>query len=163
MKIVKNFLNEDSFNAIEKVLFKPRSYFPWYLSQGVSELHDGFSQLTHTFFQHDMKPNVNSPYYDLIIPVLKILKPKQLYRIKANLLFKTHVSTEHGYHVDYADCTTSILYLDTNNGYTKFKKSKNKIKSERNKLVSFDSNLEHTGATCTNKPYRTVINFNYII
>ena len=118
MKIVKNFLNEENIKAIEHAFFDPFNHFPWFLSQGVSELNDGFFQLTHTFFQEDMKPNVNSPYYDLMIPVLKILKPRQLYRIKANLLFKTHVSTEHGYHVDYADCTTSILYLDTNNGYT---------------------------------------------
>ena len=163
MKIVKNFLNEENIKAIEHAFFDPFNHFPWFLSQGVSEVYDGFSQLTHTFFQHDMDPNINSSYYNLMLPVLKILKPRQLYRIKANLLFKTSVFIEHGYHVDYPNCMTSILYLNTNNGYTKFKKSKKKIKSEKNKLVSFDSNLEHTGATCTNEPYRSVINFNYIL
>ena len=163
MKIMKNFLSEDSFKAIEQVIYNPVSDFCWFLSQGIHHMHDGFSQMTHTFYQIDLNPSISSKYYDLMVPILKILNPKKLYRIRANLLFKTHIPIEHGYHIDYSDCKTSILYINTNNGYTKFNESQEKIRSERNKMISFDSNLEHTGATCTNQPYRIVINFNYVI
>ena len=167
MKIVKNFMDEKNFEALEKVFFQPLNYFPWFLSQGINKISssggDGFSQLTHTFYQSSMTPNINSQYYDLMIPILNFLKPKQVHRIKGNVLFKTHVPVEHGYHIDYSDCTTSILYINTNNGYTKFKESQEKVQSERNKMVSFDSNLEHTGATCTDKNYKMVINFNYTL
>ena len=42
MKIVKNFLNEENIKAIEHAFFDPFNHFPWFLSQGVSELNDGF-------------------------------------------------------------------------------------------------------------------------
>ena len=54
------------------------------------------------------------------------------------------------------------LSLNTCNGYTKFKKS-GKVKSVANRMVIFDSNLEHQGVTCTDKKRRVVINFNYDI
>ena len=53
------------------------------------------------------------------------------------------------------------LYLNSNNGYTRFKEG-GKIFSERNKLVKFKGNKYHTGSTCTDKEYRSIINFNYI-
>jgi hypothetical protein len=53
---------------------------------------------------------------------------------------------------------TGILYINTNNGYTKFKNGK-KIKSKKNQYVEFDSKLEHTGSTCTDEDRRIVINF----
>ena len=34
--------------------------------------------------------------------------------------------------------------------------------SEENKIVTFDSDIEHTGSSCTNKKRRIVINFNYL-
>ena len=56
--------------------------------------------------------------------------------------------------------TTAILYINTNNGYTKFKKG-GKVKSVANRVVIFDSNLEHMGYACTNEKRRIVVNFNY--
>ena len=57
---------------------------------------------------------------------------------------------------------TAIYYVNTNNGYTKFKKNNKKIISEKNKLIIFDNDLEHTGSTCTDDRLRVVINFNYV-
>ena len=87
-----------------------------------------------------------------------------LVRAKANLLFKTDKIYEHGMHTDFENntkVTTGIFYVNTNDGYTKFKNG-TIINSEQNKYVEFDGNLEHTGSTCTNSKYRIVINFNYI-
>ena len=36
-----------------------------------------------------------------------------------------------------------------------------KITSEENKLIKFNSQLEHTGTSCTDENRRVVINFNY--
>jgi hypothetical protein len=92
---------------------------------------------------------------------LKKLSVKSLLRVKANLLHKTEKTIEHGFHRDFPyENNTAIFYLNTNNGYTKFK-NKKIIKSEKNKLVDFNSSLEHTGSTCTDEDYRIVINFNY--
>jgi len=36
-----------------------------------------------------------------------------------------------------------------------------KVESVANRLVEFDSNLEHTGSSCTDENIRVVINLNY--
>ena len=63
-------------------------------------------------------------------------------------------------HIDQPKGKTGIFYINTCNGYTKFKNGE-KIKSEKNKYVEFDSILEHTGSSCTDEKRRIVINFNY--
>ena len=57
--------------------------------------------------------------------------------------------------------TTSILYLNTNNGWTAIK-GYGKVERVANRMVIFDSNLQHSGVTCTDKNRRVVINFNYV-
>ena len=73
---------------------------------------------------------------------------------------------EHGFHRDVeppiVGAITSILYLNTNNGYTAFEDG-TKIPSVANTFVSFPSGMKHTRTTCTDVKFRGVINFNYII
>ena len=56
--------------------------------------------------------------------------------------------------------TTSIFYINTNNGYTKFENGE-KVESVANRMVTFSTNLKHTGTSCTDERTRVVINFNY--
>ena len=56
--------------------------------------------------------------------------------------------------------TTAIYYLNTNNGFTKFENG-DKVNSVANRMVIFDSNLKHTGTSCTDAHARMLINFNY--
>ena len=154
---IKNFLDKDSFKDIEEIFFSYPNYFPWYLGPGKSFEGDGHLQFVHLFFSNN---KINSPDFTKLDPILKILKPKTLIRIKANLLSKTDKIIEHPYHIDCKDCKTAIFYINTNNGFTKFKNNKI-IKSEKNKLIKFNSNLEHGGTTCTDTNVRIVINFNY--
>jgi len=63
--------------------------------------------------------------------------------------------------VDKDNIKTSIYYFNTNNGYTLFKDGK-KIDSVQNRLITFPSSMEHTGTTCTDQPFRLVLNMNYI-
>ena len=55
---------------------------------------------------------------------------------------------------------TSILYLNTNDGYTIFEDG-TKIESVENRLVTFDSHIKHSGTSCTNQKVRLVLNMNY--
>ena len=83
------------------------------------------------------------------------------YRIKANLAPRTVFHKESAWHIDSFPCsTTAILYMNTNNGWTEFKK-RGRVKSVANRAVIFDSNLEHRGVTCTDANRRVLINFNY--
>jgi len=157
MKIIKNFLPKEDFEKIKVTMTNP--FFPWYLNDGVNLEKDGYIQFTHIFFNNTSY--VNSPHFNLVEPILKKLKIKALLRVKANLLHRTEKIIEHGYHTDFNyENTTAIFYINTNNGYTKFK-NKKICKSEENKMVYFNSKIEHTGSTCTDENYRVVLNINY--
>lgn len=165
MKIYKNFLEEKDIDSILAVLESDR--FSWYFNivvrkEDLSPKATQNFQFTHSFYgQH----KVQSDFFDLLTPVFLKIKPLSLLRIKANLVTKASKIVEHGMHVDFVSphtkIFTGILYLNTNNGYTRFGNGK-KIKSVKNQFVEFDSSLKHTGTTCTDKERRMVINFNYV-
>ena len=76
---------------------------------------------------------------------------------------KTIFHRKQSYHVDYRNnptVKTAILYINTNNGCTKFKEH-GKVKSVENRIVIFDSNLEHQGVTCTDQKRRVVSYFYF--
>ena len=106
--------------------------------------------------------------YSLFDLVQQKLGVSRLERIKANLNPKTFFHRKGGFHTDQRSLSegvpqhqkTAVFYVNTNNGWTEFKKG-GKVKSVANRIVIFDSNLEHTGVTCTDEKRRVVINFNY--
>ena len=51
--------------------------------------------------------------------------------------------------------------MNTNNGYTTFKDG-TKVDSVANRMIIFDSELDHTGTTCTDQKSRVIINFNFL-
>ena len=105
--------------------------------------------------------------FSLLIPTLRKMNPVALIRIKANLSLSTKEVEEGGMHIDVEDedtpdCVrTSILYMNTNDGYTLFEDG-TKVESVMNRLITFPHTMKHAGTTCTNAPFRMVINFNYI-
>ena len=79
---------------------------------------------------------------------------------------KPHTGT---YHVDFFDRTlrnhdqtkTSILYLNTNNGGTKFRDSGQFVQSKKNRLVTFPTPTYHAGVWATDAKLRFVLNMTY--
>jgi hypothetical protein len=162
-KIIDNFLPKELFDNIKNLLIN-NVYFPWYLSHGVSEINDGNIQFCHTFYFNDEK---TSSHFNVLEPVLEKFKTNSLVRIKANLLSKTNKIIEHSFHEDiiYNNknliANTAVYYLNTNNGYTKFKDKNIIVNSVENRMLVFKSNLKHCGTTCTDSDFRVVLNFNY--
>jgi hypothetical protein len=160
MKIIKNFLEEEHFNNLKNLLYSDN--FPWYLAEGVVKPGDCQIQFIHNFYKNF---TITSSSFNFIDPILTKLNVVSLIRIKANFLYRTDKIIEHGYHTDInidkkINSKTAVLYINTNNGYTKFKNNKI-VTSEENKIVIFDTNILHTGSTCTDKDTRVVVNFNY--
>jgi hypothetical protein len=142
--------------------------FPWFCCHSkVSEIKDPSLdlrydfQFTHSFYQ---KFSPKSSAISLIEPILEILNPSAIVRIKANLTPVTENTIVYGYHRDYEnfDGLTAIYYVNDNNGYTIFDDG-TKIDSVENRLLIFDSKIKHTGTSCTDQKVRCVINFNYYI
>ena len=163
MEVIDNFLLEYQFRQISNVILSRE--FPWKFHDGIVNPNDGQCQFSHAFF--DIRyGGILSNYYSLFDIVRQKLRVSHLDRIKSNLNPKTVFHRKGGYHTDiqpddsYQHTITAVLYLNTNNGWTQFKKG-GKVKSVANRIVIFDSNLEHTGVTCTNEKRRVIVNFNY--
>ena len=99
--------------------------------------------------------------------ILNKIRPKEIYRIKANLLTKTPEIVPNSFHTDVGGnmgvipYTTSIFYLNTNNGYTEFEDG-TIVESVANRWISFPEDTKHRGTSCTDEKVRVVINFNYL-
>ena len=141
---------------------------PWCLVQHITGISADCPDIydyywLHLFYEDN---DVRSLGFGELIPLLfKIgITPsnkEKLIRVKANLYTVTPTIIEHGYHMDYeVPSTTSVFYVNTNDGYTKFRDGP-VIDSVANRLLTFPTLTEHTSSSCTNAPYRININLNY--
>ncbi len=161
-KIIDNCLDQESFLTLKNTLLGKD--FPWYLNNSkvfkVSEVPSIYNyQFTHTFYYGHTR---SSDWFKVIMPVLEVINPAAIVKIKANLTPVTSSIITYDFHVDQfsAHGMTAVFYVNTNNGYTEFKDGI-KIQSIENRLVLFDSNTLHSGTTCTDEKVRCVLNFNY--
>lgn len=162
-KVFDNFLDESIFNNLTNKIFS--NNFPWYFnpkSDGRGFSNNFYFQYTHIFYDH-LKGGINSVDFDILKPLLDKLNVKKLHRVKVNSTTKTSKIIQYPFHRDQPDLKNSkasILYLNTNNGYTIFK-NKEKIKSIKNRLSTFKANEYHCASSCTDELRRLVININY--
>ena len=179
MKIEDNFLKQEEFDKIQSFILGDNSRMPWYYASLIdipseNEKNDASKfQFIHLFYV-GLNEFLPSPFLEKLDPIMIKLKTVSVYRIKANLLTRTPNIVENTIHVDIgnlkepwleeklAQWTTSIFYVNTNNGYTKFEDG-TKVESVANRMVTFPANIKHTGTTCTDEQARIVINFNYFI
>jgi|TARA_R100001460_G_scaffold53861_1_gene93045 hypothetical protein len=157
MKVIKNFYDKDKFEEIQKLILG--SNFPFYFNDGVADpeqTNDFY--FTHTFYK-DYQPT--SPYYKMLIPIIDMIKPKSLIRIKANLYPRTEKLHHHKKHEDFDfDNYGLVLSLNDCDGGTQI--GDKFIPSIANQAIIFKANVPHNSTTCTDKKARFNINFNYI-
>ena len=168
VKIYDNFLDAHVFDQITRSC----NTIDWKYDDLVASQYNDQSicdnkydwQMSHHFYNH---PFHASNEFHIIQPFLQKLNPVVLYRVKLNLTTVSETIVEHGYHIDYEpkeDASlfrSAVYYLNTNDGYTKFKDGPT-VNSVANRLVTFPTLLEHTGSTCTNAKNRLVLNIVYI-
>ena len=71
------------------------------------------------------------------------------------------------YHIDFEqpyfkeNTTTAILYLNSNNGGTKFEENGEIVQSKKNRLVKFPTTSRHAGVWHTDAKLRFVLNMTY--
>ena len=161
-----NFLPQDYFNELQNAMIDS-ALFPWYFNNTIVGVDENEKdrldscQFTHSFWSSTK--GACSDYLHIIQPIIDQLKPKAIYRIKANLVTRTNDVLIHGYHTDFPPsqkCRTAVLYMNTNNGFTIFEDG-TKVESVANRFVEFDSRILHSGSSATNNNVRVVINFNF--
>ena len=164
VKIEENFLDTNLFKNIQELFLSKQ--IPWMYGEILNEheLNSNTSHLDNYQFGH-MLYTYDQPvsnHFQQIIPILNSINLSSVCKIKVNMNPRTSKRVKHGFHVDVPfKCKTSILYLNTNDGYTLFEDG-TKVESVENRLVTFDSHMKHTGTSCTNQRVRLVMNINYI-
>ena len=162
MKIQDDFLDLKEFLEIQSNIM--HGDFAWFFSDGIDFNGDNKFQLCHTLYASGQP---TSPYFERIKPILKKINPMSIWRIKVNLITKTSNIVENEFHVDMSGVseermqhwTTSIFYINSNDGYTRI--GSEKVKSIENTGVLFESSQTHNSTTCTNAKLRLTINVNY--
>ena len=162
-QIIDNFISEQELDIVQHVfndLRFPWGFVPWSRSgERAQFVHEFWTPLGGWVTEHK----------DLLRPFVDRLKPLAILRIKANLQPQSDGVHEDPLHYDMTtkvkgneilDSTTSIFYVNTCNGYTYFEDG-SKVESVANRMVIFSNRTRHAGTTCSDRPGRIVINFNY--
>jgi hypothetical protein len=161
-KIIDNFLSQDEFvNIKEDMLgsFIPWAYNPYIVTSDDKSMSHYNYQFTHTFYRGG-RPS--SDRLDILKPILELINPSAIVRVKANLITRTENQVVHGFHLDHPnfDGKIAIFYINTNDGYTILDDG-TKIESIENRLLILDPKILHAGTTCTDQQVRCLINFMY--
>ena len=165
VEVYDDFLEEEQFRWVKREMLG--NNFNWKLASVLDPKIDNIicSDLENIQFSnwmyHGLAPG--GPEFNIAEPIFKDprLDLTGLVRIKANLTMRTPEVITHGFHTDgNFHHTSAIYYVNTNDGYTAFEDG-TQIESVENRLLVFDSQISHTGSTCTNARVRCVINFNY--
>jgi hypothetical protein len=162
-EIFDDFLPADQFEILRNVIMSQE--FPWFFSPGKSypdeiKTDKSIFQFTHSFYTNYRWV---SQYGHILDPIIQVLKPIAIHRIKANLTTITPSIIQYAYHIDTPNLVrskTACYYVNTNNGCTVFN-SGERVESIANRLVVFDSDNLHSGTSSTDESVRIVINFNY--
>jgi len=160
IEIIDFFVDEDTSNYINSMLTS--NIFPWVFCENIVSSDDSKrSQFIHMFY-NDGEPR--SPFYKHLLDtqVMQKLSMSAIIKIKANIQIATENIETNTLHIDHSfpNALTAIYYVNDNNGYTFFDTGE-VIESKKGRIVIFPSNYKHSGTTCTDKKYRSVINFNY--
>jgi len=178
IKIIDNFLDKVVFKKLQSFLLGDELAW-FYNKKKVDYIKNPYSippikgyeandthQFTHTFFrnQHTNWSNATNN----IAPLLDKINPRVWIRVKSNLSSINSKPLVGGWHCDgytnniaWTDTTTSIFYINTNNGYTIFENGK-KVPSLENRLATFPNNVAHTGVSQTDTQVKVTLNLNYL-
>jgi len=160
IQVIDNFLNKESFENIKNTMLSEN--FPWYYASRKTNGYD-FDENFQFFHIFYIRHSINSDYSQILAPLIDKINPLALVKIKANLTVKTKEIIDYGYHIDYATDSklyTAVYYINSNNGYTKFENGPT-VESKENRIVIFDSQLPHSGTSCTDERLRVLINLNF--
>ena len=164
IKVIDNLVDEQYFKKLQEQFMS--SEVPWIYADNIIGEEDLRCDPKYNYqfalnIYKDFSPQ--SQAFEMMQPLVTHpeLGIAGLFSIKANMNLATEEIQEHGLHTDSIfKCKTAVFFINTNNGYTLFEDG-TKVESVANRIVTFPSNMEHSGTSCTDQKRRLVINFNY--
>jgi len=179
VQVINNFLNNEKFYSIYKTITDVN--FPWYLQQPIVFSGESEKQFTHNLVsRQEESGNEKNQTSFWVTPILspllqqlakvneKKISDTDVIRAKLSLTHRTHKTIETKPHTDVSKINlneiseTAMLYMNTNNGYTKIVGGE-KIESVQNRLLIFPTDTSHFEATNTDIDHRIVLKLVYKI
>ena len=160
-KIIDNFLKNDEYFPLKERMIS--SYFPWYFQEKSASMKSKSKKIFH--FSHNLYKEQDGGYitsedFYLVKPLIKKLEVKSLIRVMVNLKTLDSRIIKGEYHTDQPyDCKVGLYYINTTNGYTRI--GDDKVNCVQNRMVLFNSDVEHYATNCTDHKQRISININY--
>ena len=163
MKVIDDFLSPSEYEQVRDYLLG--NHIRWKFNDRKVAPGDDQIQFTHRCFEPQRFPvSIERTMKELDPLMIKLVSDHNLdlmVRIKVNMEPKTAEPVESLLHTDTNQYNkTAIYYVNTNNGYTRFKDG-TKVDSIANRIVIFDAQTEHGGVTQTDEHVRVVVNINY--
>jgi hypothetical protein len=172
-EILDNFLPQEDFLNIKNLLDSPG--FPWYFNKKTAinvkdyENEDWDFQFCHSFYSmRDYGWCTSQNNINIITPLITKIFPLSILSIKSNLNTKAPKNYDYAKHVDHdfgSLARTAVYYINSNDAKTFLELDQNnviEVESAENRLVWFDSSINHWGQSPTNIQNRILINLNYI-
>ena len=156
-KIVDDALDYDVFRHIQGVILSDE--VPWNYSGVLSSDDSGY--YTHNVYYNNQPC---SPFYGMITSAINPLVSdiKSLLRIRLISFWKTAEIEQFGRHRDYDfEHQGLLLYMNTNNGYTRLK-DEDRVLSKENRAFYHDASRLHNSTSCTDSDRRVVLTINYL-
>ena len=166
IKVIDNFLPKELYNNISSYI--KGSDVPWFFRTQDTKLTKNKNGFYSFCYYNNNRPD-HEKYYEHIVPIWQHFGFRDIgiVQVRATLILRdidTNSSTFHtDMHKSIKTCSTAILYLTTCNAQTILKdKDKEKfVDSVENRLLLFDSNIEHRANYQTDVHKRFFINFNF--
>jgi hypothetical protein len=163
-KVIPNFLDKEDFYKFQEEIFSTNN-IPWFYKNSQTKKSINNSEdigyFSLNFFNNFSKGFIGLDYF--LDKIYTKLGCKAVIQSRANLVIKQHKNTELFFHTDYSfKCTSSIFYMNTNNGATILDENKKiKINSVENTMLIFDSQISHAALVQSDTNRRIIININY--
>ena len=115
--VIDNAVPTEEFKGLQQAILHDE--FDWYFRNTISGAVAGQSQFIHPFHINGLVTTTREKF-SVLFPILNVLGPTAIIRIKANSTHKTPQSVETGLHIDVKTpgSLTAIFYVNSNNGYT---------------------------------------------
>ena len=160
MKVIENFLEKNEYLRLKELIFNID--FPWRIRNNMVN-NDKTYYFTYNFFNNFICQSEHFENY--IIPIMRKLNAKAIVQVRANLILNK-LFEKSDLHIDNTNdfnCKTAILNFTTCDGGTELliKDELKFVKSEENKIVIFNSNIQHRTVPSKTTSARIILNMNY--
>ncbi len=183
-EVIDNFLPEDIFRPFAYYAMTGSMYSPMDSLADSTEsdgsisnfgdIYPGTDPATYMFvasllFRRNKQVELSDFYITqqhTIEQLEKHLNVKRWWRLRVNCTTIQPHQKVCKYHEDYtekyfASTKSAILYLNSNNGGTKFQETGEVVQSKANRLVRFPTNTSHASVCQTDAKLRFIMNMNY--